>query len=82
MKNYNFNKRFIFNGDELQYQRINQGLTQEQLAELLKVSRNTIISLESGKYQPSLDLYMKLCDLFPNHDLFILSINAIKYHGI
>ena len=31
-----------------------QGLTQQQLAVLLGVSRQTIISLESGKYNPSI----------------------------
>ena len=31
-----------------------QGMTQQQLAALLGVSRQTIISLESGKYNPCL----------------------------
>jgi len=32
------------------------GLTQEQLASLVDVTRQTIISLEQGRYNPSLEL--------------------------
>ena len=37
-----------------------RGLTQQQLAEALGVSRQTVISIESGKYDPSLPLVFKL----------------------
>jgi putative transcriptional regulator len=36
--------------------RANLGLTQEQLAEIVGVRRETIIYLEKGKYNPSLKL--------------------------
>ncbi len=39
-------------------------LTQEQLGELLNVSRQTIISLEKGKYNPSIILAFKLSETF------------------
>lgn len=39
-------------------------LTQQQLATALGVSRQTIISLESGKYNPSLLLAHRLAVLF------------------
>lgn len=37
-----------------------KGLTQEGLAELLSVSRQTIISIESGRYVPSTLLSLKI----------------------
>lgn len=40
--------------------RESQGLTQEKLAELVQVSRQTIVSIEGGKYVPSLELALKL----------------------
>jgi putative transcriptional regulator len=41
--------------------RIKKGnLTQAQFAELLGVSRQTVISLENGKYNPSLELALKI----------------------
>ena len=36
------------------------GLTQQQLADLVGVSRQTIISIESGRYSPSLELAIKI----------------------
>ena len=36
------------------------GLTQEQLAEKVEVTRQTIISLEQGRYNPSLLLAYKI----------------------
>ncbi|MGS0763814.1 helix-turn-helix transcriptional regulator [Syntrophomonas curvata] len=40
------------------------GLTQEDLAVLVGVSRQTIISLEKGKYNPSISLAYKLARAF------------------
>lgn len=39
-------------------------ITQEQLSILLNVSRQTVISLEKGKYKPSLVLAHKLAQVF------------------
>ncbi|PAV29313.1 transcriptional regulator [Virgibacillus profundi] len=39
-------------------------ITQEELSHRLKVSRQTIISLEKGKYKPSLILAHKLSQVF------------------
>jgi putative transcriptional regulator len=40
------------------------GLTQIDLGKSLEVSRQTIISLESGKYNPSLPLAYKISKVF------------------
>ena len=41
-----------------------KGITQEQLAEDLGVTRQTIHAVESGKYNPSLELAFKLAKYF------------------
>ena len=40
------------------------GLTQDELAEKLEVSRQTIISLEKGRYNPSLAFAFNIAKLF------------------
>ena len=49
------------------------GLTQEQLAERAGVSRQTIITIEGGRYDPSLPLALRLARLLGQRveDLFI-----------
>ena len=50
--------------NNLKEMRDKKGLTQEKLAELAEVSRQTIISIESGRYVPSLELSLKLGKIF------------------
>ena len=59
--------------NKLEELRKNKGLSQEQLAENVLVSRQTIISLEKGRYNPSLDLAFRLSKFFnvPIEDIFI-----------
>ena len=59
--------------NKLEELRKNKGLSQEQLAEKVLVSRQTIISLEKGRYNPSLDLAFRLSKFFnaPIEDIFI-----------
>lgn len=39
-------------------------MTQQQLAEKVGVSRQTIISIEAGKYSPSLELAFRIAEAF------------------
>lgn len=39
-------------------------MTQQQLAEKIGASRQTIIAVEAGKYSPSLDLAFRIADAF------------------
>lgn len=50
--------------DNLQFLRSGSGMTQEQLAELLEVSRQSVSKWESGSSYPEMDTILKLCDLF------------------
>ena len=53
--------------------RVEASLTQEELADKIGVSRQTIIAIESGKYLPSITLAFKLAKLFQVNieDIFI-----------
>ena len=44
--------------------RLQAGLTQEELANRLNVTRQTIISLEKNRYVPSLEMGFKVARLF------------------
>lgn len=48
-------------------------LSQEQLGEIVGVSRQTIISIEKGRYNPSLDLAFRIARYFvlPIEEIFI-----------
>lgn len=50
-------------------------LTQEDLAELVGVSRQTIIAIERGNYSPSLDLALRIAKVLhlPIEKIFYLS---------
>ena len=40
------------------------GLSQDAFAKAMKVSRQTISAIETGKYNPSLDLAFEIADFF------------------
>ena len=44
--------------------RIERGWTQAELAEKLGVSRNSINAIETGRYEPSLTLAMRIARVF------------------
>ena len=48
-------------GNHIQEFRVNKGWSQTELANRVKVSRNTISSIETGQYGPTAYLAMKLC---------------------
>jgi putative transcriptional regulator len=41
-----------------------EDITQEQLAKEVEVSRQTINAIETGKYDPSLELALKIAEFF------------------
>ena len=50
--------------NNLRQKRVLAQLTQEELARLTGVTRQTIIAIESGKYAPSLPLAFKIAQTF------------------
>lgn len=62
-------------GKRIQQFRKERGLTQEQLAEKLNVSENTIAKIESGLRRPSIDFLLELSDLFRS----IYQLSCFRY---
>ena len=50
--------------NRLEEMRNHLGWTQQELADKVEVSRQTIISLENGRYNPSITLAFRLARLF------------------
>ena len=60
--------------NNIKIERARKNITQAQLAQLAKVSRQTINAMELGKYVPSTVLSLKLSKIFgvPVNELFEL----------
>jgi putative transcriptional regulator len=58
--------------NDLRELRTGQGISQEELARALDVTRQTIISIEKGRYVPSLGLALKIGRFFakPVEEIF------------
>lgn len=58
----------------IKIERAIKGITQEELAKLISVSRQTINAMEKNKYVPSTILALKIARLFKKsvEDIFIL----------
>lgn len=50
--------------NKVEQMRKEKGLNQDEFAKLLRVSRQTISSIERGKYNPSLDLAFEIAEFF------------------
>lgn len=55
-------------------------MTQQDLADKVGVSRQTIVAIEKGKYSPSLELAFKIARVFnsPLEDVFSYEPNSIE----
>ena len=55
-----------------------KGLSQEEFAHALRVSRQTVSSIEKGKYNPSLDLAFAISAFFgkPIEEIFLWEGNS------
>lgn len=65
--------------NRLEELRMERGMRQEELAAALSVSRQTISSLENGRYNPSITLALKLARYFALtvEDIFIYEEEAL-----
>ena len=64
--------------NQLEALRKNRGIKQEELADALEVSRQTIGSLENGRYNPSILLAFKIARYFglSIEDIFLYEEDA------
>lgn len=62
--------------NSVQQLRTEKGVTQEQLATAVSVTRQTIIAIEKGNYTPSVALAIKIAKFFnkPVENIFSLDI--------
>lgn len=60
--------------NRIRVERAIRKMTQQQLAEAIGVSRQTINAIELGKYIPSTVLALKMAKIFEKHvdDIFVL----------
>ncbi len=69
--------------NKLKVYRALHNLTQEALADQLRVTRQTVISIENGKYDPSLPLAFRIANLFnvKIEDVFSFEGESGEFHG-
>ena len=67
--------------NRLEELRRERGITQEELAAILEVSRQTISSLEKGRYNPSILLAFKIARCFGQsiEEIFLYEEDAVSY---
>ena len=66
--------------NNLKFHRIEKGISQGQLAEMVGVSRNTISSIETGQYSPTAKLAYSLCIALDKtfEELFYFDARAVR----
>ncbi len=66
-------KEYIIN--EVNKLRVEKGITQEELANAVGVSRQTVVAIEKGNYTPSIFLSLKIAQFFgqPVEKIFKIS---------
>lgn len=68
-----YNKEYI--GERIQRKRNSLNITQEQLAEMINTSKNTISNVERGENPPSVEFIVNICNVLgedPNYYILIL----------
>ena len=68
----------VFLKNRVEQLRKERGLNQDDFAKMLRVSRQTISSIETGKYNPSLELAFAISDFFGKQieEIFIYERSA------
>lgn len=56
-------QQYIAMGNRIRLHRKELRMKQSELAELIDISTNHMSSIETGKQKPSMDIFIKLCDV-------------------
>ena len=67
--------------NSLKSERKRKKITQEQLAEMVGVSRQSINAIERGKYTPSTTLALKISEIFNTSVNKIFELEASDYQN-
>jgi putative transcriptional regulator len=59
-----YGKKFVISNNIRKLRFFAHEMTQQDLAEKVGVSRQTIIAIEAGKYSPTLELAFRIADVF------------------
>jgi len=66
--------------NSLKVERKKKKITQEQLAEMVGVSRQSINAIERGKYTPSTSLALKISEIFNTTVNKLFELEPVDYH--
>lgn len=71
--------KLIINNKIRECRFFNDEMTQQQLADLIGVTRQTVMAIEKGKYSPSLEVAFKIALVFgkPLEEIFQVSDDKI-----
>ena len=61
-------------GVRLKELRIDKGLTQKELADILKTNNSSICDWECGRTEPSIEMILSICRLFEVSADFVLGL--------
>ena len=67
---------FYFLNQNVKFLRKSKNMTQAELAEELKISKNALANFEGGQYNTSLEVLDKL------HDIFSVSLDDLVYKDL
>lgn len=74
-----YNKEYI--GERIQRKRNSLNITQEQLAEMINTSKNTISNVERGENPPSVEFIVNICNVLGEDPNYYI-LGEIPYEDI
>lgn len=67
--------------NQVRQQRVLAGMTQQELADRIGVTRQTVLSIEKGNYTPSVALALRLAEVFGVSVESLFQLTKGEQHG-